>query len=160
SRESPGPPSPRPPRPRASRSQGVLELEEEALHLRAATVVADLATRADHAVAWDDDRDRVQPQGAARGPVGARVPGALGGVAIGDHLAERHPRGLAEHPAVEARMDQLPIERHLEALPLAIEVLVELAAGVVEAGGVLEDSRREVLGELREHALEVGVREG
>src|SRR3954447_12179856 len=71
----------RPP-PRGIGSKGVLVLEQKALQLRAAAVVADIAACADDPVAGHDDRNRI---GSQRGPGGTerpRAPGPLGRVGV------------------------------------------------------------------------------
>ena len=128
---------------------------------RAATVVADRAAGANHPVTGNHDRDRVRAQRRPSSPGGAGVAGPVRGLAVGDHLAERHPGGGSQHPPVEPRVAEPPVERELEAVPPSLEVFVQLAAGLVESGGELEHPGRDALGQLGQHVFDplVGKRD-
>src|SRR6185503_18985776 len=111
---------------------GTLQLQKEALHLRAPAIVADLTAGTNDPVAGNDDRDRVRAQRSPCGPEGTGVARPLGRFGVGDHVAKRHPRGGPQHPPVEARVAEAPVERQLEAAPPALEVLVQLPARLIK----------------------------
>src|SRR5436190_6832240 len=149
-----------PPVCRGSNLERVLVLEQAALQLGTAPVVADVAARSDHAVTWHDDRNRVGPERRPRRPERPRAAGALRCVRVGDHLAERHLGGRAQDSAVEARVAQAPVEREIEAIAFALEVLVELSPRLVQALWVGKDARRDVLGEMGENVVQALARQG
>jgi hypothetical protein len=99
-----------------------------------------IPVRAHDAVARDDQRDRVAAEcrpGGADGPWAARLRGH-GAIGRGGTVADPG-RGL-EHAAAEAGAE-CPVDREVEPGPLAVEVLLQLASGGVEAGGCLEEAR-------------------
>src|SRR5881394_67228 len=132
-----------PPVCRGSNLERVLVLEQVALQLRTAAVVADVAPRPDDPVAWHDDRNRVGSESRPGRAERPRAAGALRRVGVRDHLAERHLGGGAQDSAVEARVAQAPVEREIEAIALALEVLVELSPRLVQALWVGKDARRD-----------------
>src|ERR1700727_2430093 len=102
-------------------------VEQEALTLEASGVTGQVATRADHAMARDDDRDRIASVGQADCPRGrrplelARELSVRGGGAVGD-LEQAPPDALEEGtPAAH-------LQRDVELEALAGEVLLELVA--------------------------------
>src|SRR5262245_21773625 len=103
-------------------------VEKLALGVKATGVARELAGRADDAVAGNDDRDRVHGVRAAdRAGDAAELAREL---AVGDGLAvgdrdERVPYALLELGAVR-------VQREVEALAVAGEVLVELRRDVGE----------------------------
>lgn len=121
----------------------LLQIEQAPLHLQAAGVTAEAAVAAEHAVAGDDERDRVARAGRAGGADRALVAGDAGEVGVGAGLAVGD-RGDALAGAEEEAARQLPVDRQLEGVAAAGEVVVELAPLLVEAGRVLEDA-----GEIR-----------
>src|SRR3954447_17477749 len=107
----------------AQRRYPLLVIEQGALGVQAAGIAGQGAVRADHAVTWGDDRDRVAAVGAADRAGNARE--LAGELAVGDRLAVRdlaqaRPDGALEGGAVLG-------QRQVERGPLAGEVLVELA---------------------------------
>src|SRR5207302_1534963 len=105
----------------AGTGHGGPEAQQELLELEAAAVPAQSATGADHAVAGDDDRDGVRPEGVAGGAGGAVVARQLRHLAVGAHLAVRNLVRPLQHLAGKP-LHQSPIERQREALPAPGEV--------------------------------------
>src|SRR5206468_6652373 len=66
-----------------------LEGEKRGLHGETTSVAGEAAVRTDHAMAGDDDRDRVPAVGGADGAHRARPPDLPRERAVGDGLAER-----------------------------------------------------------------------
>jgi hypothetical protein len=128
-----------------------------ALALEAAGVAAEGAAAAQDAVAGDDDRDRVGAERVARGADRADVARGLGDAAVGARRAERDLCGRLEQAAGERAADEREVDRQREVVAAAVEVLVELAAHVVEARRCLEDARRQARGERFEHGVEAAV---
>ena len=111
-----------------------LDREQQALALQAAGVAAQAAGAGEHAVARDDDRDRVGAQRAAGGAKGGRRAGGDRHVLVRARGAERDPRALLQHAAAKALARQRPVQRQVEVLAAPVEVLVELAADAGPAG--------------------------
>src|SRR5262245_15577413 len=76
-------------------------------------------------MAGNHDGNRVVPERLTDGPAAARLPDAPGDLAVRDDLARRHPRRRQEHAALERR-DVAQVEAHVEAPPLAGEVIPQL----------------------------------
>ena len=87
---------------------------------------------------------------AAREALG--LPALRGHLAVGADAPERDRRGGLQHAAAE-RARERPVEGQVEVAPAALEVLVELAAHVVQARGRLEHARREPGREPVEHGV-------
>jgi hypothetical protein len=89
-------------------------LEQPAFALQAAGVAGEGAALADHAVAGDDDRDRVAAVGEADGAAGARHAEAGGELAVAGGGAERDRAQRAPHALLErgtAGTDREQVER-------------------------------------------------
>jgi hypothetical protein len=106
-------------------------------------------------VARDDDRDGVRRHGGAHGAAGLGVADHRGQleVAHGAAVADLGEQAL-EHRAAEAS-GQLPVDRQVEVVAPALEVLVELAAGLVEPVGRLEHAGAHALGQVFEDRVAV-----
>src|SRR5919199_1961286 len=130
-----------------------LQIQQEALALEPAGVAAEATAGPQDAVAGHDDRHRVGAQCVAGSPHRPRAPGASRHLEIAGRRPVGYPgRGL-EDLAREAAGER-PVDAKLEAPPSTLEVLVELAAGFVQASPQLEQARRRGRGELVEDALE------
>src|SRR6478735_8693172 len=73
------------------------------LLVQAPRIAGEAAVRADHAVAWEHDRDRIAVHRAADRARGVRPADPGGEGAVGRHLAERDTRELVQHLLVERR---------------------------------------------------------
>src|SRR5436309_2502742 len=131
---------------------GTLHGEEPRLHLGPAAVVADHSPAPQHPVARDHDRNRIPGERASRGAMGTRVARLGGHLGVGEEAAVRDAGGLAQHLAREPA-DEPAIGAQFEPAPATLEVLVELAADAVEAGGRLEHPRRHPRCEIADHLL-------
>src|SRR6478609_333603 len=127
--------------------QSALHAQQSALHRQSAAVAAQAASGAQDAVTGDHDRDRIAAAGAAGGAHGALVAGALGDLHVAAGLAVGDVGDGAQGTAAEV-LAEPPVERQLEVPQPALEVEVELAAGLVEAGGRLEHSRGYPAGQI------------
>src|SRR5438128_3691904 len=109
------------------RQQGSLVLEEPALAIQAAAETRELAARADHAVAGDDDGDRVPAVGRADCAGGADVAQATRQLSVAHGRAVRDGAQGAPHPPLKRRAGRVqgPVERR----PGPGEVLRQLIAG-------------------------------
>ena len=125
----------------------------------AAAVAAEGAAGAQHAVARDDDRDRVGAERVARGPRRARVSGLGRDPGVARYPAVGNRGGDAEDLARE-RPAQRPVEVELEQVSRAREVLVELAPDRVERRPRLHDPRRDAPGEALQDLVHILLREG
>src|SRR3546814_16987412 len=84
--------------------------------------------RRQHAMAGDEDRDRI---GAAGGADGARnSAGGLGEVAVGFCAATGDRQHLAPYSAVELGAARL--QRKIEAVAVVVEVLLPLRGGLLQ----------------------------
>ena len=88
----------------------------------------------------------------------ARAAGLRRHARVGAGGAERDPRRRLEQAAGERPAHQREVERDVEAAAPAGEVLVELAADLVERGGRLEHTRRDPPCQLVEQLVGVLVR--
>ena len=118
--------------------------EEPLLDGEAAAVAAEVASGAQHSVAWHDDRYGVGGHGGADRPARTGTAGGHGEVLVRDglavvDLAEEALEHLAPEPTGQA-----PVERQVEAVPLTLEVLVELAPGRVGRGAARGATRGEM----------------
>ena len=96
-------------------------------------------------VAWHDDRQRVRAERVAGGAECARTAGLKRDLLVGRDRAERDPcSGPQDTPREAAR--ELPVDRELEVVAMAGEVLLELPARLVEAARGCEQARRDALG--------------
>src|SRR5439155_27373352 len=83
----------------AERQGGPFVLQQPALAVQAAAEARELAARADHPVAGDDDGDRVLSVGRADGAGGARVAEAARQLAIAHRRAVGDgPQGVPDTP--------------------------------------------------------------
>ena len=106
-------------------------LEEEALHVQAAAEAGERAVGADHAVARQDERERVLAVGGADGARGIRTeaePPRLLAVADGLPVGDRRER----EPAAPLEVGAVEVERQVERRQLAGEVRLELRRRLVE----------------------------
>src|SRR5207237_258312 len=95
------------PCPSARRRQRALQAEELSLDAEAARVAPDPPAGRDHAMAGDDDGDRVVPERLADRAAPVRLADAARDLSVGHHLAGGHGRGVPvqrlerfERPAV------------------------------------------------------------
>ena len=137
---------------RSCRLRAGFEIDEESLHLRVGSVLADRPVCAHDAMDGDDDRERRRPAGGADGSGGARPAGQLGDLAVGRGLPvrdrARRLEGLAREPVREP-----PVQLDVERTPDPVEVLGELDG---EPEGIVVDERRGdpvLVGEALERAL-------
>ena len=133
-----------------------LEAEQALLALEAAAVPDQLAGRADDAMAGEHDRDAVPVHHRADGARGARIAGPLGELAVRRGLAVRHLRELGEDAQRELGQTA-HVEREVERGAAAGEVVVELAAGLVERAGGTQDAPSRKPRERLELVLGVGI---
>src|SRR2546426_12513854 len=108
-----------------------LQLEQLLLAVEAAAIADELPVGTDHAVAWQDDRQRVPVHDRSDRTCGSRPCCTRREFAVGDDLAVRDARKLSQDAAVEVG-EQCDVDRQVELLPLALEVLVELAPSRVD----------------------------
>src|SRR5689334_17671574 len=130
-------------RPSRGLKDGALQAQQELLARDAAAVLAERAVRADDAVAGDDDRDGGRAARRAGRAHRARVSGVLGEVAVGADLAVADAAQALQAAALELAPDEAEVDRQVEVLAPALEVLVELAADVVELRRGLDHARGE-----------------
>src|ERR1700744_3583933 len=102
----------------------------------------------------DNQRDWGAGAGGPGGTDRGLVAGGAGEVGVGAGLAVGD-RGDALAGAEEEAARQLPVDRQLEGVAAAGEVVVELTPLLVEAGRVLEDARGDPPGQVGEHRLGV-----
>src|SRR5580765_1550562 len=133
-----------------------LEPEQLFLAVETAGVADELAVRADHAVARKDDRQWVSVHHRADRARRARPRRACGQLAVRDDLSVRDARKLPKHAAVEVR-EAGDVDRKVEGVPLALEVLVELAPRGIDRLRRAQHAHAEVARELLELALRVRV---
>ena len=105
-------------------------------------------------MAGEHDRKRVPVHHRADGARRARPLGLCREPPVRGDLSVGHVRELVEHSTVERR-DPLEVELEVECLPPALEVLVELAARVVERR--TQDADAEASREPFDVALGLGV---
>src|SRR5213592_1490534 len=120
------------PCPSARRRQRALQAEELSLDAEAARVAPDPPAGRDHAMAGDDDRDRVLAERLADRAAPLRLADAARDLAVGHHLAGGHARGGQDHAALEGR-GVAEVEAHVEAPSLAPEVGAQLVHEVRRA---------------------------
>src|SRR5438309_1962318 len=126
--------------PAARWHRGALQLEQPALRVEAPGVAAERPIARDDPVAGDHDRDRVVPDRAGGGPVGAIVADVVRDLRVGDQLAVGHTRGHREHLSLERRQRR-EVDRDVEVAAFAAPVLIELARDVVHAPRVGQHAR-------------------
>ena len=136
-----------------------LQLEQRLLHRQPAAVAAEGAAGAQHAVAGDDDRDRVGAAGGAGGAHRSLVAGAGGDLRVAAGLAVGDAVDRPQRPAAEV-LAQPPVERQVELGQLALEVEVELAPRLLEPRGRLQHAGRDPGRQVLEQLLGVLVRAG
>jgi pycsar effector protein len=129
--------------------QRTLQPEERLLALEASGVPDQRSARPDHAMAGEDDRDRVPVHRPADRAGRLRAADLRRQGAVGRHLSVRDTRELVERQAVELA-DRGEVEIEVEGPPVPFEVLVELATDRVEPAGHPQDPGAEVDGELVE----------
>src|SRR5947199_1460335 len=117
------------PCPSARRRQRALQAEELSLDAEAARVAPDPPAGRDHAMAGDDDGDRVVPERLADRAAPVRLADAARDLSVGHHLAGGHARGGQEHAALEG-CGVAEVEAHVEAPSLAREVGTQLVDDV------------------------------
>ena len=134
---------------------GALEREQHALALGPAAVGAEPAGGRQHAVAGDDDRDRVGGAGGADRAHGPWVAGLARERAVGDDLAavDLVVQRL-EHRAPERAADEREVDRQVEAVVVALEVARERVAGGGELAVGLHDPRPHAGRHAGERAIE------
>src|SRR4029077_5887480 len=133
-----------------------LEPEQLFLAVEPAGVADELAVRADHAMARQYDRQWVSVHHRADGARRARPRRACGQLAVRDDLSVRDARKLPKHAAIEVR-EAGDVDRKVEGVPLAFEVLVELTPRGIDRFRRAQHAHAEVARELFELALRVGV---
>ena len=115
--------------------------QKAALGLEASGVPSQRARRSDHAVARDDDRERVASDGSTDGTSRAWPHAEVGGdPAVSDGRAVGHSRQRGPYPFLQggAGSRQLQVERR----PLPGEVLGKLRAGAVDDAAGAVPARR------------------
>src|SRR5437016_6062756 len=118
------------PRPSARRrGERPLQAEELSLDAEAAPVAPDPPAGRDHAMAGDDDGDRVLPERLADRTAPVRLADAARYLAVGHHLAGGHARGGHQHAALEG-CGVAEVEAHVEAPSLPGEVGAQLVDDV------------------------------
>ena len=131
-----------------------LQLQEGALGVYPADVLADAAVAVHHAVAGHHHRQGV---GGAGRPHGAHRPGAAGGGGDGGvagRLPVPDPGQVGEDGAPEA-VRQPEVEGQIEARAPAGEVLLQLPGGPVQAGGGPQHTRADAGGEAGQDGVVV-----
>src|SRR5207244_1766812 len=139
-----------------SLQDGAFEPEQRLLTLEAAGVARELSVRTDHAMARQDDRQRVAVHDHSDGASGTWPRGARCELTVRNDLAVRHPGELAQDATVEIG-EQRDVDREVEAVSLALEVLVELAACRIDRLRRAQHPKAESPGELLDFPLGVGV---
>jgi len=136
----------------ATSPRGALEVEEPALALRAAGIAAQPPVGAEHAVTRNDDEHRVGPEGLSGVAPALRTVEGGRDVGVVDRLAVGQIRDGPEH-AVVSELEGEQVNRQIEAPAGALEVLVKLAADVLEAIVGLLELDSGVGGERAQHRL-------
>src|SRR5262249_2381834 len=132
--------------------EGSLQPKQPFLPLEPAAVAGEAAARADDAVARKDDRDRVPVHDGADGSSRLRGTDPSRESAVRRCVAVLDARELGEDALMELGRGP-KIERKVERMAIAGEVLVELATDVIERGGRAEDARTEAAREVFELPL-------
>lgn len=103
----------------------LLKVQQLALDVEPAAVTTERSSGRDHAMAGDDDGDRIPIVGHAHGAEGLRMPDGARDVSITARLAV----GNCEQrlPAGKLKLGAAKIERHRELAPLSSEVFVKFA---------------------------------
>src|SRR3989442_4320956 len=109
------------------RQQRALVLEEPAFAIQAAAETGELAARTDHAVAGDDDGDRVLPVGRTYCAGGADVAQATSQLAVAHGGAVRDDEEGAPHAPLKRRAGR--VQGKVERRASLGEVLRQLLAG-------------------------------
>src|SRR5438445_539280 len=109
-------------------------------------------------MARHDDRYRVVVQRVPGGPGRARTAGLLRELSVRRHLAVRDARRRVENLAAESGGER-PVDGDVERPPASGEVLVQLAAHVVETRGRLEHSWRDTTGQVTKHVVDADRRQ-
>ena len=130
--------------------------QQRLLHRQPAAVAAEGAAAAQHAVAGDDERDRVGAAGGAGGADRALVAGAARHLGVAAGLAVGDAGDRPQHPRRKPSL-RLPVERQVELGQLALEVEVELAPRLVELGRGLEHPGGDPVGEVDQQLVGVLV---
>src|SRR2546428_2340591 len=117
-----------------------LQLEEPTLRLEPAGVTAQAAVRRKDAVAGHHDRDRIRTERLTRGARGLLAAGFRRDLRVRRDVAEADPRGGREDAPLEVRKCR-HVDRDVERLALAGEVLIELARERIRALVVGQQAR-------------------
>src|SRR5205085_8427390 len=118
------------------------EPQQRFLAVEAAAVADELPVRADHAVAWEDDRKRVAVHHRADGARRPRPRRAGRELAVRHDFAVRHTRELTQDAPIEIR-GQRQVDVKVESLAPAFEVFVQLAARGVDRSRGPQDAHAE-----------------
>ena len=107
-------------------------------------------------MAREDDRQRVAVHDRPHRPRRARARRTRRQLSVGHDLAVRDAGELAQDAPVEVGLES-EVDRQVEPLPLAFEVLVELAPRGIDRDGRAKHAQPEGVGEKLELALGLGV---
>jgi hypothetical protein len=129
--------------------------EQEALDVEAAGVAGQPPVGADHAVARHDHRDRVRAERTARRPHRLDVAGGHRDLAVGLQPAVRDAGRMLQHLAAERASHHRPVQRQIEVLAPALEVLLELPPHQIQPRRRLQHPRRHLLGDLAQRRVRV-----
>lgn len=105
-------------------------------------------------MAGDDDRERVPGAGRPAGAHGARAASSGGDPGVALRLAVADVDQVAQDPQAEPAGEP-EVQRHVERLAGAGEVLLELVGNQVESGRGVQDPRAELVDQLGEHRFVV-----
>src|SRR3954470_14427223 len=133
-----------------------LEPEQFFLAIEPAGVADELAVRADHAVARQDDRQWVSVHHRADGARRPRTRRACGQLTVRDDFPVRDARKLPKHAAVEVR-EPCDVDGKVEGVSLALEILVELTPRGIDRLRRAQHAHAKGAREQFELALRVGV---
>jgi hypothetical protein len=114
---------------------GMLQVEQLPLAVETTAVADEVARRADDAVAGQDDGNRIAIHDRAYRTRRSRPTRTSGQLPVRRHLTERHLREPLEDDAREVGA-AAQVDGQVEALPSALEVLVEFTPDVVERESV------------------------
>src|SRR5439155_15546631 len=120
--------------------------QEHLLAIEAAPVAGEAPVRADHAVARQDDRERIAVHDRAHRTSCARPLSASCQLAVRHDFAVRDARELSEYAAVELRQES-NIDWKVERPSPPVEVLVQLATRRVDRLRRAQDADTEGPGE-------------
>lgn len=112
-----------------------LQLEQRDLRVQASGEADEATVGSDDAVAWDDDGNRIGPDGLTYGTSLVGSSQLLGDLAVGGHVAVLDGLEALVHVTLEVRGDVPEVQLQVEDTELLVEVRLDLADGLAKLGG-------------------------